>query len=137
MRESIYADLSAAERARGHRRAAELLTAAGADAERVAIHAHEADPAGDEAVVAVLRAAAASARRRGATEVAISHLRRALREPPEDEREVRRELGAAELQAGRYDVAAEALRRSAGRRARARHRAAAREPSRGGRRDAQ
>ena len=93
------------------RRAAQLLTEAGADAERVAIHRHEGDPAGDPEAVRVLREAAASARRRGATEVALSHLRRALREPPtpEDERGVKRELGAAELQAGAYDAAAEHL----------------------------
>ena len=90
VRESVYAELSAGERARGHARAAQLLTAAGADAERVAIHRHEGDPAGDPEAVRVLREAAASARRRGATEVALSHLRRALREPPtpEDERGV-------------------------------------------------
>ena len=113
VRESVYAELSAAERARGHRRAAEVLTAAGADAERVAIHRHACDPAGDPEAVRVLREAAASARRRGATEVAVSHLRRALLEPPADEREVRRELGAAELQAGRFDEAAAQLRAAA------------------------
>ncbi len=113
VRESVYAELSAGERARGHTRAAELLTAAGADAERVAIHRHEADPAGDEEAVQVLREAAASARRRGATEVAASHLRRALREPPEDPQPVHRELGAVELQAGRYDEAAEHLQAAA------------------------
>ena len=111
VRESVYAELSAGDRARGHARAAQLLTEAGADAERVAIHRHEGDPAGDPEAVRVLREAAASARRRGATEVALSHLRRALREPPapEDERGVNRELGAVELQAAQYDAAAEHL----------------------------
>ncbi len=111
MRESVYAELSAGDRARGHGRAAQLLTEAGADAERVAIHRHEGDPAGDPEAVRVLREAAASARRRGATEVALSHLRRALREPPtpEDERAVMRELGAVELQSAQYDAAAEHL----------------------------
>ncbi|WP_028067253.1 helix-turn-helix transcriptional regulator [Solirubrobacter soli] len=111
VRESVYAELSAGDRARGHARAAQLLTAAGADAERVAIHRHEGDPAGDPEAVRVLREAAASARRRGATEVALSHLRRALLEPPapEDERAVKRELGAVELQSAQYDAAAEHL----------------------------
>ena len=111
VRESVYAELSAGDRARGHARAAQLLTEAGADAERVAIHRHEGDPAGDPEAVRVLREAAASARRRGATEVALSHLRRALREPPtpEDERLVKRELGAVELQSAQYDAAAEHL----------------------------
>ena len=101
MRESVYAELSAGERARGHARAAAAATAAGADAERVAIHRHEGDPAGDPEAVRVLREAAASARRRGATEVALSHLRRALREPPTRRGRARRcmrELGAVELQ---------------------------------------
>jgi DNA-binding NarL/FixJ family response regulator len=109
VRESVYAELSAGDRARGHAQAAQLLTAAGADAERVAIHRHEGDPAGDPEAVRVLREAAASARRRGATEVALSHLRRALLEPPDDPREVLRELGAVELQAAQYDAAAEHL----------------------------
>ena len=130
VRESVYAELSAGDRARGHARAAQLLTEAGADAERVAIHRHEGDPAGDPEAVRVLREAAASARRRGATEVALSHLRRALREPPtpEDERVVMRELGAVELQSAQYEAAAEHLaaagERSA-RRRRARRGAAA------------
>ena len=111
VRESVYAELSAAERARGHARAAQLLSAAGAGAERVAIHRHEGDPAADPEAVRVLREAAASARRRGATEVAASHLRRALREPPTPEAEpgVRRELGAIELQSANYAAAAEHL----------------------------
>jgi len=111
VRESVYAELSSGERARGHARAAQLLTEAGADAERVAIHRHEGDPAGDPEAVRVLREAAASARRRGATEVAASHLRRALREPPtpSDEPGVRRELGAIELQSANYAAAAEHL----------------------------
>ena len=62
VRESVYAELSAGDRARGHARAAKLLTAAGADAERVAIHRHEGDPAGDPEAARVLREAAASAR---------------------------------------------------------------------------
>ena len=67
----------------------------------------------------MLREAAASARRRGATEVAMSHLRRALREPPTPGRAaVKRELGAAELQSAEYDAAAEQLAAAAERPAR-------------------
>ena len=59
----------------------------------------------------VLREAAAGARRRGDLEVAASHLRRALREPPaaEDEPYVLRELGTAELQRGNTEDAAARL----------------------------
>ena len=109
VRESVYAELSAGDRARGHARAAQLLTAAGADAERVAIHRHEGDPAGDPEAVRVLREAAASARRRGATEVALSHLRRALREPPTP----RRSGGQARAGRGRAAVGAVRRRRRA------------------------
>ncbi len=105
MRESVYAELSAAERAREHGRAAKLVAG---DPERAALHVLASDPAKDPEAVKVLREAAASARRRGATEVAVDLLRRALREGVNDDR-LHRELGSAELQAGHYDAAAEQL----------------------------
>ena len=106
---SVYAELGPGDRSRAHARAATLLAEAGASAERIAVHRHKCDPAGDPEAVRILRAAAAGARRRGDVEVAASHLRRALREPPpaDEEPHVLRELGSAELQGGRtYDAAA-------------------------------
>jgi DNA-binding CsgD family transcriptional regulator len=106
---SVYAELGPGDRSQAHARAATLLAEAGASAERIAVHRHKCDPAGDPEAVRILRAAAAGARRRGDVEVAASHLRRALREPPpaEEEPHVLRELGSAELQGGRtYDAAA-------------------------------
>ena len=59
----------------------------------------------------MLRQAASSARARNATEVAVSYLRRALREPPTPELEPQllRELGSAELQTGEIDGAIQHL----------------------------
>ncbi len=111
VRASVYAELGPGERSQAHARAAALLAETGASAERVAVHRHKCDPAGDADAVRILREAAAGARRRGDTEVAASHLRRALREPPPaaEEARVRHELGAAELERGRTAEAAEQL----------------------------
>ena len=112
VRSSVYAELGPGDRSQAHARAARLLGEAGASAERVAVHRHKCDPAGDPDAVTVLREAAAGARRRGDLEVAASHLRRALREPPPaaDEPYVLRELGTAELQRGNTEDAAAQLR---------------------------
>jgi len=111
---SVYAELGAGDRSQAHARAAELLADAGASAERVAVHRHKCDPAGDPEAVRVLRDAAAGARRRGDLEVAASHLRRALREPPpaDAEAHVLRELGSVELQAGNTHEAAAHLKQA-------------------------
>ena len=108
---SVYAELGAGDRSQAHARAARLLAEAGASAERVAVHRHKCDPAGDPDAVRILREAAAGARRRGDVEVAASHLRRALREPPPADVEpyVLRELGSAELQGGYTHEAAAQL----------------------------
>ncbi|HEY8582813.1 MAG TPA: ATP-binding protein, partial [Capillimicrobium sp.] len=80
---TVVADLQlAGERAAAHARAAELLAADGAPADVVAAQVLQAAPAADPARVAVLRAAAAQAARRGAPDVAAVLLRRALDEPP-------------------------------------------------------
>jgi DNA-binding CsgD family transcriptional regulator len=111
VRTAIYLDLPAATRAQAHARAARVLADAGADANAVAAHLLESDPAGDAAVVEHLRAGARRAFERGATDVAASYLRRAVAEPPaaSDVAAVLRELGAAELAAGRPDAAATEL----------------------------
>ena len=90
--------LPVGERADWHRRAALLLDGEGAAPEAVALHLLHSEPAREPAAVAVLRAAAREAGRRGAPETAAVLLRRALAEPPPDrgvEAEVRSELGLA------------------------------------------
>ena len=101
VRDSVYADMTTAERGFQHGRAARLLDADGAAAERVASHLLEAEPEGDAWAVERLLAAAAVARARGAPEVAARYLLRALTEPPGDRRAaVELELGRAEALAG-------------------------------------
>ena len=82
VRSGIYSGLSSAERAQGHRRAAELLAEQpGVDA-RVAEHLLVSEPAGDRWVVERLVAAARAAGKEGAPESEALFLRRALTEPP-------------------------------------------------------
>ena len=73
--------MSPEELAAGHARAAELLYAAGAPAERVAEHLLAAEPGAGSWHVEALREAARAARGRGAPEAGGRYLRRALREP--------------------------------------------------------
>src|SRR5215468_6214255 len=82
-------------------RAAAILDRAGA-ADRVAAHLLATGPADDPWVVERLSAAAATARERGAAEVAASYLRRALAEPPTpvERPGLLRRLGIAEWAAG-------------------------------------
>ena len=82
VRSSIYADISNASRAQAHARAARLLLEAGAAAERVSAHLLVAAPAGEPWSVAILERAAAEASDRGAPDIAVTYLRRALAEPP-------------------------------------------------------
>ncbi|MDP8960724.1 MAG: AAA family ATPase [Actinomycetota bacterium] len=97
-----------------HSRAAELLGQRGASAERVASHLLETEPRRDKAAVETLAEAARMARARGAPDVAARLLRRALEEPPTDNRclELEFDLGRAErdlgLRSGRAHLAAAA-----------------------------
>jgi DNA-binding CsgD family transcriptional regulator len=101
VRSAIASDLTAAERAPEHRRAARLLAAHGAPAERVASHLLTCEPAADAWVTEQLRVAARVAVQRGAPAIATRYLRRALEEPAGSAApEVLRELGAAELSSG-------------------------------------
>ncbi|HZK15859.1 MAG TPA: AAA family ATPase, partial [Solirubrobacterales bacterium] len=84
IRSSIEAAIEPGELARGHARAARLLTDEGAPAERVAPHLLEAPRAADPWTVDALRAGAARALARGVPLTAVRYLRRALEEPPED-----------------------------------------------------
>ena len=101
MREGLYGELSAAERARAHREAARLLHDAGAAPERVAEHLLAVEPAGDAWVVDRLADAARGAAASGAPESAAVFLRRALAEPPPgDPYSLLLECGLAEANAG-------------------------------------
>jgi DNA-binding CsgD family transcriptional regulator len=95
-RTAIYGELGTGERSRAHRRAAELLGAPGADAQRVAVHAFACEPAGDAEIVTWLRKAARDAVT-GAPDAAARLLGRALEEPPVvgARRQVQFELGQA------------------------------------------
>jgi DNA-binding SARP family transcriptional activator/tetratricopeptide (TPR) repeat protein/DNA-binding CsgD family transcriptional regulator len=83
VREAVYRDLPAAERALRHERAAQLLRAAGASDEQVAAHLLLAPARGDQATVEALRRAARTAADRGASDSAVTYLRRALAELPD------------------------------------------------------
>jgi DNA-binding CsgD family transcriptional regulator len=101
VRSAIASDLTAAEQAREHLRAARLLAADGAPAERVASHLLACEPAADGWVTEQLRVAARVAVQRGAPAIAARYLRRALEEPAGGAApDVLRELGAAELSSG-------------------------------------
>jgi DNA-binding SARP family transcriptional activator len=98
VRDAVYRDLPAAERALRHERAAALLTAAGASDEQVAAHLLLAPVRGGEETVQVLRRAARTAADRGASDSAVTLLRRALAELPAGELrcDVLTELGLLE-----------------------------------------
>ena len=106
VRTAIYNELTAAEQADLHARAARLLAAERAGPGAVAVHLLATPPTGDPDVVAMLRNAARSALAGGAPDTAVVQLRRALDEPPtaDDRPIVLFELGNAEHEIG--DIAA-------------------------------
>lgn len=106
IRQSIYQDIPAAQRGRAHGKAARLLAKDGALPELVSAHLLAAQPADDPWVVRMLRRSAGRATARGAPEVAMRHLRRALREPPDAPSRpgVLLELGIAESATGHADA---------------------------------
>ena len=82
VRSAVYQDLAVPVRQRWHQRAARMLDAEGAPQEEVTVHLLAAAAAGDPWTVDKLRQAAADARGRGAPDVAVACLQRALSEPP-------------------------------------------------------
>jgi DNA-binding CsgD family transcriptional regulator len=113
---AVHSDLPAFARARGHRRASELLAADGAPVDVVAAHLLMSTPNSDGPTVAVLREAAGRALAGGDPAAAVRLLERAVAEPPPaDQRvEVLLELAAAAVQhgdpnAGRHITASLAL----------------------------
>ena len=114
VRSSVYSALSAQERSGLHGRAARMLTIAGTTPDRIAVHLLATHPGGDAERVNTLRRAAKEARTRGAPDVVVTYLRRALAEPPppELEPELVHELGRAALSAGELELAIEQLGRA-------------------------
>jgi DNA-binding CsgD family transcriptional regulator len=98
----VYEDIPSARQGAMHKRAAELLVHAGADAGLIAAHLLRSPPAADPAVVAELRRSAEGELERGSASTAVALLRRASAEPPaaDEAAELLRELGRAELMAG-------------------------------------
>jgi DNA-binding CsgD family transcriptional regulator len=109
---AIYAESPAIQRAADHRRAAGLLRARGAAADRIAIHLLRTDPGGDPWTADTLREAARIEVARGAPATAAGFLERALEEPVPDAERIGTllELGFAEDLAGRAGVAEDRLR---------------------------
>jgi DNA-binding CsgD family transcriptional regulator len=102
VRSGIYSELSGAQRAHAHRRAAELLHEQPGAAELVAQHLLVSEPAGDRWVAERLVEAARAAGQRGAREAEALFLRRALAEPPpsDEQPELLLDVGTAEAHAG-------------------------------------
>ena len=82
VRSAVYQDLAPPVRQRWHKRAARMLDEEEAASAEVTVHLLAAAATGDAWVVDRLRQAAADARSRGAPDVAIQCLERALAEPP-------------------------------------------------------
>jgi DNA-binding CsgD family transcriptional regulator len=107
VRNAIYHDLPAGQRALAHERAAAVLRGVGAEPERVAVHLLATDPNGEPAVVETLVDAAQRALDRAAPEVAVRYARRALDEPPAPEQRpgVVRALAVAAFRASDAEAA--------------------------------
>ena len=84
IRRAVYVAIDDHRRPGLHARAAAMLESVGSPLERVAAQLLQVPPAGNGHTVDVLRGAAANASEQGAFEVAVSQLRRALDEPPEE-----------------------------------------------------
>lgn len=108
---AVTAGIDPGELTEAHARAARRLVARGGSSDAVATHLLRVEHAGDPSTVATLRRAAAAALDRGAPEAAVSYLRRASLEPPEEalRAEVLLELGRAELSSGAFGDAASTL----------------------------
>jgi DNA-binding CsgD family transcriptional regulator len=118
VREAVYTDIGPHERAGEHARAADILSATGADDERIAAQLVEAAAGDDPERVELLRRVGADALARGAPAAAAAWFGRAVleRPPPEVRGELLLALGSAELRLGRREavdslsLAAELLR---------------------------
>jgi DNA-binding CsgD family transcriptional regulator len=82
VRSAVYEDLARPVRQRWHARAARMLDGERAAPEEVTVHLLASAPGGDDWVASKLRQAAVDARGRGAGDIAVLCLQRALAEPP-------------------------------------------------------
>ncbi len=107
VRDAVYSDIAPGERERRHERAAALLASADASDERIAAHILQMARGGDPDVVDTLQRAARTATARGAPDSAVAYMRRALEEPPPQDRraEVVFELGRMEVMTSGPDAA--------------------------------
>jgi predicted ATPase len=114
LRSAVAGSLTLAESEESHLAAAQLLRTRRASPERIAVHLL-ATTSTEPADVGTLRIAATRAVERGAPEVAIPLLRRALEAPLDDEErpELLLELGRAHLAAGQLAAAVEHLEAAA------------------------
>ena len=99
VRTAVLEEMSADERTRAHRRAAEILLERGARLEQAATYLVRTIPAGDPFVIETLRRAASNSLAQGAPDASVVYLRRALEEPPalEERGDLLGELGIAEM----------------------------------------
>ncbi len=99
---AVYADVGTGERAALHRKAAEILRGEDVAPERMAAHLLQSPGTGQGWVVDVLCTSATGALSLGSPESAASYLRRALEEPPDQDRRpaVLRLLGISEAATG-------------------------------------
>ena len=110
---AIAGEMPPARRGAAHRRAALVLHAGGAPADRIVPHLLRSTPAGDQWVVDTLRRAAGTAAARGAPAAAVAFLRRALEEPPvEDQAGLLADLSGVELDSGAYAASASTAARA-------------------------
>jgi len=111
IRTAVYGQIGGHDRRRAHRRAGELLAAAGAPAEQAAAHFSATLPAGDPLVSRSLRQAAERSRAEGAPQAAVSFLRRAIAEraPGDDTAGLLSALGTAELSTDAFSAAGHLL----------------------------
>jgi DNA-binding CsgD family transcriptional regulator len=98
VRTAVYDEIPSHRRVRWHARAADLLDAAEAPVDEIAVHLLPLAPSGDSRLVGILRSAATVALDAGAPDSAVQCLTRALAEPPPAGARVAilRELGNAE-----------------------------------------
>jgi DNA-binding CsgD family transcriptional regulator len=99
VRTAVLAEMTADERTRAHRHAAQILLERGARFEQAATYLIRTIPASDPFVVDTLRRAAESSLAQGAPDASVAYLRRALEEPPTpgERGDLLGELGIAEM----------------------------------------
>jgi DNA-binding CsgD family transcriptional regulator/tetratricopeptide (TPR) repeat protein len=97
VRNAVNAQISAGERMISHLRAARVLNDSGGAKEQIAGHLLATDPLGEEWAAHVLWSTGLKALEEGAADIAVTHLRRALREPSGEWLKILTELGRAEL----------------------------------------